>query len=232
MDPFTADHRAGAEPARWAGDRYVASLVLLLITVLVFAVAEDNPVGRVTAVAAHGVTLLVILWTSAVRRRVLIGSAVVAGLAVVASAIVMATSQTGAHWGLPAMAALLVLLAPVAITQRLLAHPSIGLGTVMGALCLYVLGGLFFAAVYRALDLFAGGGFFVQMASARSVDFVYFSFVTLATLGYGDLTPAADLGRMLAITQTMLGQLYLVGIVAVLVSNLGRARGPRRHPAA
>ncbi len=54
------------------------------------------------------------------------------------------------------------------------------------------------------------------------MDSLYFSFTTLTTLGYGDLTPAGDVGRMLAITEALIGQVYLVTIVALIVTNLGR----------
>jgi hypothetical protein len=59
---------------------------------------------------------------------------------------------------------------------------------------------------------------------------VYFSFVTLATLGYGDLTPIGDFGRMLAVTEAVAGQLYLVSAVALLVANLGRTRTEATPP--
>jgi len=57
---------------------------------------------------------------------------------------------------------------------------------------------------------------------------VYFSFVTLATVGYGDYTAASDLGRMLAVSEALMGQLYLVSVVALLVANMGRTREPKR----
>ena len=57
-----------------------------------------------------------------------------------------------------------------------------------------------------------------------SSDFVYFSFATLTTVGYGDLTAATDLGRSLAITEALIGQIYLVTVVALIVPNIGRAR--------
>ncbi len=48
----------------------------------------------------------------------------------------------------------------------------------------------------------------------------------MATVGYGDFTPATDLGRMLAVSQALLGQLYLVSVVAIIIGNLGRVRHP------
>ena len=59
---------------------------------------------------------------------------------------------------------------------------------------------------------------------------LYFSYVTLATLGYGDYTPATNLGHMLAVSEALLGQLYLVTVVAVLVTRL-RIRRPGESPA-
>jgi voltage-gated potassium channel Kch len=56
---------------------------------------------------------------------------------------------------------------------------------------------------------------------------VYFSFVTLTTVGYGDLTAAFDAGRIASIFEALFGQLYLVSVVALLVANLGRERRVR-----
>ena len=72
----------------------------------------------------------------------------------------------------------------------------------------------------------------MQTSAPNSVDFVYFSFVTIATLGYGDLTPHGDLGKMLAATEAITGQLYLVSAVALLIGNLGRTRTEASPPGA
>jgi hypothetical protein len=74
----------------------------------------------------------------------------------------------------------------------------------------------------------APGSFFAQTSAESGVDYVYFSFVTLTTVGYGDLTSRLDLGRMCSIFEALFGQLYLVSVVALLVSNVGRSR---RHQA-
>ena len=54
----------------------------------------------------------------------------------------------------------------------------------------------------------------------------YFSFTTLATIGYGDLTAATNLGHTLSVSEGLLGQVYLVTVVSLIVGNLGRRRPP------
>ena len=74
----------------------------------------------------------------------------------------------------------------------------------------------------------------MQTAHATTPDFLYFSFITQTTVGYGDFTAEGDLGRALAVVEAMGGQLYLVTVIAVLVSRLsaratdGRSSGTAR----
>ena len=63
--------------------------------------------------------------------------------------------------------------------------------------------------------------------AARSL---YFSFTTLTTIGYGDVTASTNLGHTLAVSEGLLGQIYLVTIVSLIVSNLGRGRPERQAP--
>jgi len=95
--------------------------------------------------------------------------------------------------------------------------------TILGALCIYLLLGLFFAYLYSAVGAVAGP-FFAQQPEAAIVDYLYFSYTSLTTVGYGDLSAAEDLGRMLAVSEALTGQLYLVTVVALLVGNIGRDR--------
>jgi voltage-gated potassium channel len=66
----------------------------------------------------------------------------------------------------------------------------------------------------------------VSPAPERS-DFLYFSYITLSTVGYGDLVPATDLGRMLAVSEALVGQIYLVTVVALIVAH---SRSRRAEP--
>jgi len=94
---------------------------------------------------------------------------------------------------------------------------------VYAALSAYLLSGIFLGHFYRVLEQnwprsFAGGGDFSRMSA------IYFSFVTLATLGYGDIVPRSDVARGLAIVEGVGGQLFLAALVARLVSLYARGK--------
>jgi len=91
------------------------------------------------------------------------------------------------------------------------------------ALDTYLLVGLIFGVCYTVLDQLWPASFGAADASdlvlARGI---YFSFVTLATLGYGDIVPISDAARGLAILEAVAGQMYLAVLVARLVTLYGR----------
>ena len=88
----------------------------------------------------------------------------------------------------------------------------------MGALCIYVLIGLIFATFDYGFQLAANRSYFAQPGQHGPSDFVYFSYITMATVGYGDLTPAPGLPRTTAALEALIGQIFLVVLVARLVA--------------
>jgi voltage-gated potassium channel Kch len=98
---------------------------------------------------------------------------------------------------------------------------SVDVEHLYAALSAYLLAGVFFGHFYWVLqqirpDTFAMTGDFSRWSA------IYFSFVTLATLGYGDIVPRSDLARGLAIVEGVGGQLFLAVMVARLVSLYSR----------
>jgi hypothetical protein len=91
------------------------------------------------------------------------------------------------------------------------------------ALSAYLLAGIFFGIFYWVLE-HVGPGTFNAPAEFSRMSAIYFSFVTLATLGYGDIVPRTDVARGLAIVEGVGGQLFLAVLVARLVSLYGRER--------
>ena len=152
------------------------------------------------------------------------------GMLGIGSSIIIAVTQAGSARGYLALATLLLTLVTIgAIARRLWTHVEINVLTVLGAVCIYVLLGLSFAFMFAVVGDLGSQPFIASQEDGTCSDYMCFSFITLATVGYGDLTPQGGLGRALAVTEGLFGQIYLITAVAALVGNLGRARVPRQE---
>ncbi len=90
---------------------------------------------------------------------------------------------------------------------------------IKAAMSAYFLIGLMWSFVYLAIEVLRPGSFQVASGTPLNHDqFIYFSFVTLTTVGYGDVTPISNGARSLAILEAVMGQFYLAVTVARLVS--------------
>lgn len=202
---------------------------MILVSIVCLALSGFSRWAVPVVVAVEAATMLVLLHASHVRPSRMRVARALAVTAVIGSVAATAAGEQ-LEWVNSVIIGAMVMVIPVAVLKRLLSTDRIDSGTVYGALCLYLLAGFFFAAIYGLIDRLSDTPFFGDIGARDPVDFVYFSFVTLATVGYGDLTAKGDLGRMLAITEALLGQLYLVAVVATLVGNLGRSRASRPDP--
>jgi hypothetical protein len=88
----------------------------------------------------------------------------------------------------------------------------------------YLLIGMLFAFVYGSIDRLGGSPVFAGGQPASVAECLYYSFTTLTTVGYGDLTTRTNLGHTLSVSEALVGQIYLVTIVSLIVANLGRGR--------
>lgn len=111
----------------------------------------------------------------------------------------------------------------IGLVRQLNRDKKINLSTVMGALCTYVLLIIAFASAFGIVTAIEGDPFFRQGADLNQYgDYIYFAVTTVTTLGIGDLTPATDFGRSLTGMLALVGQIYVVTVVALIVGNLGR----------
>ena len=202
------------------GDTYGTLLILIVVAYSVMALVENTKWARAVTSALFGATLLLALHTSHVRGRLMRVASVIV-IVTVAWQAALAITDHEPFRGATVIGVLLVVAAPFVILARIFRHPVINLETILGAIDAYILVGMAFAAIYGALDVI-DAPFFAQ-GYESGVKFLYFSFVVITTLGFGDLTPRSDIGRVIVSMEALLGQLFLVTVVAVLVSNLGRA---------
>lgn len=213
------------------GDSYGLLLTLLVALYILIAVeSHENLWGRFVISVVLGLVLLLAFHTSHVRARAFRVGIVLVVVADVANLVQAATGRQGGD-GSTFIMFLLVLLAPIAIIHRILRHETVGLETILGSICVYVLIAISFAGIYGAVNEAEPTGFFAQQIDPNNVDFLYFSFVTLTTVGYGDLTAGTSTGRVLVTFEAVAGQIFLVTLVARLVSLYGnKQRQPRDGP--
>jgi hypothetical protein len=208
-------------------ESHTYGLVMLLITATyVFVVAApDEAWARGVLVLLETGTLALALWTSGFDWvRPAYGLAAVA----FAVAVVQLFVEGSTTKGLDAVLDVLLVTATVlVIGLGVFDQREVNRKSVSGAICVYLLLGIVFAFVYSGCAAFGHGAFFAQGTDGSPADRIYFSYVTLATLGYGDYTAAAQPGRSFAVLESLLGQLYLVTIVALLVGRFGQTRGER-----
>ena len=221
--PGTDEHERGPLGAR-VEYRFGIVLALLLATFVFLMIASTSKWTRPVGVALTSATLLAALFAAGISLRLRRIAAVVAVIAFVASFSLVALDSTG-DGATALINAALVALAPFAIVRSVIRRRVVDVRTVMAALCVYVLFGMLWAYVFTAIGDLGSATFFAQPVTPTSADFLYFSFMTQLTVGYGDLTAAGNLGRACAVLEALLGQIYMVTVVAVLVSRLV-PRGP------
>jgi voltage-gated potassium channel Kch len=132
------------------------------------------------------------------------------------------------------LAASVTLVVIAAILLDLARAPAVTAETIAGVVAAYLLFGFFFGTVYEGLNVINPGAFTAPdiPGGLGAFDLTYFSFITLTTTGFGDITPGTDLTRTLAVAEAMIGQLFLVTVVARVVSMLGQERKARRRAGA
>jgi hypothetical protein len=230
-DPATANLVGGGRQL-FRRDSYFLVFCMILATMISTAFLNGASWGLIVTLTLQTATLLLALRTSDAGPKPLRLAAMVAGLAVIGVSLAILTGNYEiARLAYGASMLALIVVTPVVIVRRLLSHPVVNISTITGAASIYLIFGLFWATVYAAIGDLARTGsqtaaeaFFIASRTPVGSDFVYYSYTTLSTVGYGDLTSSSQIGRMLSVSEALMGQLYLVIVVSLLVANLGRVR--------
>lgn len=229
---------AAAKPPAWHrhldadGYGFAWLLGLILLSLGFQLAAPDDAWARGVTIALQGSTLQLALRVSGANRLLIRISGLGVLVAVLGSFGLLAGSgELSAELG-RALPLLMVLLAPPAIVVGIVRQArrsgGVTVRTMFGVLCIYLLVGAAFAYAYGFTASVSDQPFFAEIDNADQADFLYFSFTTLTTTGYGDLTAAHDVGRSFAIAEALFGQIYLVTVVALIVANMRPARARAR----
>jgi hypothetical protein len=198
-------------------------VLALIVVVFVFtSVASNSDWADSTLVLLQGATLVTALYTSGVARANSTVSLTLVALSAASAVALLVFGGDGFAALVGILSGLLTVATIATVALGVVDQGEANVQAVTGAVCVYVLIGILFVFLYGVLATLGSGDFFAQGTDGTRSLRLYFSFVTLATLGYGDYTAAGELGRTLAIVEALIGQLYLVTVIAVLVSRMRR----------
>jgi hypothetical protein len=212
-----------------ASRSYGFVLLLILFMFAFIAAAPDEAWPRAVLVLLLATTLAVALWTSAVPGPIDRAAVVLVVIGTTGAALQLLTDNSNAIGLLGLLDVLLIALSCAVIVRGIEDEHGVNIQSVLGALCVYLLIGMLYTFTYGAIATLESGPFFAQGTEGTPSIRLYFSIVTLATVGYGDYSANTDLGRTVAASEGLLGQIYLVTVVAVIVSRLRPARQERTN---
>ncbi len=190
-------------------------LLSLLFLLLVMSGFNDSVLVRAGNASLGVLTVIVAIAVTGLRTRVnrwqigLISTFALASL-------VLGVIQRQIPQGISSITGALALgFIMIAAMAEVLDHDEVNIQTLFGAMCVYLLLGLLFGKVFNAIDAISSEPVF---NSAGRIDSTYFSFTTLTTVGYGDITAVGPFTRRVAIMEGIAGQVFLATAVARLMS--------------
>ena len=224
------ENRARSKPTRFY-DRFAALFLTVSMTVGLLLLVDISSASSgwsealaILVTVLTGLMLLLAVNASGARHRVVVVSRVVVAATVVAavlSALAGAgTGSVGIVW------VLLIIATPFLVLHRVLEHTEVTSETLFGAVSVYLLVAVAGTYVFLLIQVLSGNEFFGSEQPTTA--FMYFSLVTISTLGYGDLSPVTEVPRAAASTLAVVGQIYLVVVVARLVSMYAGTRRTER----
>jgi len=198
-------------------------LFALLVFLIVIPVGED--MGLLSGVAMRAIVFSWLL-TFGIWSLRGFGKLFRLGMAFAVAGIIFnilaATLNSRIYFLASFTAVFCFILVAVWCTANQIVHDrEISANRVIGTMSLYLLLGLMWAVAYAILEMLTPGAFsglVEPLSQGWSSEWLYFSFVTMTTLGYGDITPITAIARTLAYMQAIFGQFYIAIVVAGLVS--------------
>jgi voltage-gated potassium channel len=211
--------------------RYAILLVHLLLLPVLSVFTEGYPKAELVAMVAEQLVFLGAAAALGGRRMLAIGvPLVIPGLITLVATFALGDIPRGNYW-FWALARAVTFIVPILTVAMLilvdvLAAKAIVFDMICGALCVFVLFGMCWANLFTLVERLAPGSFAVDFGRyhvdagadplAAAGVFTYYSFVTLTTVGYGDIVPASATARWLVWLEAVFGQFYM----AVFVSRL------------
>jgi hypothetical protein len=219
------------ERAERVRDAFGLVLTLVLATYVLASLLSNRNWSAVVLTLATSATSIVSLTSSHARPRFVRLAIWLSALTIALAAIAAATGDRIFLNLATVIQIVLLAFAMGAVLRRVVTTGEVGSRTILGALSVYAVLGILFTFLYGMVERIQGGAFFEGVPHPAGSDFLFFSYTTLTTTGYGNLVPGGQPGRMIAGLEMMIGQIFLVTLVAGLVSLWRPGEALRRRQA-
>lgn len=203
--------------------KFALLLFVLLCIIVTYPFVAYYPWLNKTVVVIGLGTVLAALWAVSDSRVAFILTALLAVPAVVANLLnSVSSSDQYAYFAIP-LAFAFYMMVNLKIMRTVLKADVVNWDILCGAISVYLLLGMNWTLIYTFLDMLNPNSFgihakFHEDGVIGNKDFFYFSFVTLTTLGYGDIIPLAVPARVFAVLEALIGQLYIAVIIGKIIS--------------
>lgn len=212
-------------------DAFGIVLLLVLTTYVLASLLSNRGWSAMVLTVATSATSVVALTSSHASARLVRATVWLAALTILlAAAAAAADDRTWLNFASIIQIGLLTI-AMASVLRRVVTSAEVGFRTILGAISVYAALGILFTFLYGMVDRIQEGPFFEGVLRPQSSDFLFFSYTTLTTTGYGNLVPGGEPGRMISGLEMMLGQIFLVTLVAGLVSLWRPGEALRRRQA-
>jgi hypothetical protein len=218
----------------WRSDRGLSALLVFLFVALI--VAPPLLRARIVPPVVFDVVFALILISGALTVSARKWPAMLAGAAALLTLGLRFAQRGGWPSGSLAIVDAVLTVACTAtlagfVLYRVLRRGEISLDRVAGAVAAYLLLGMAWAAAYHVVFLMRPDAFRFPEADPDELSLLYYSFVTLTTMGYGDITPVHPAARSLAVSEALVGQIFPAVLIARLVSMELATRQDRKDRA-
>ena len=203
--------------------RHLLLLSSILLLFVITPVVEAFRHGVLIMNVFAAVVLLAGSYALSERKRLFAVAVALSGISIIATWILLITQQPWAAVLSHSCVIVLITYFSVTILDYVLRGTQITLDKIFAAVCVYLLMGYAWTFVYALIDELQPGSFVVLTTVplnsyvARVLEMRYLSFMTLTTVGYGDVVPHSDAARTVAALEAVAGQIYLTVLVARLV---------------
>jgi voltage-gated potassium channel len=202
-----------------SGWKYHQLVITLLILLLLHPYVEHRDIflkGLLMTVLLSGI------YAVSKQTRALVLAGLIGIPTLVAHAVSIVLIHPYAEMAARVGTVLFMALTTIVIFRYILLEPEVTSDVLSGAVCVYLLSGLTWASLYILIDTIQPGSFHVSHSQNSGdamtySDFLFFSFATLTTVGYGDITPVTTHARSFAIVEAVYGVLYSAILIARVV---------------